>query len=323
MNKTIANHLLLWVAAFSNPVSALTGDQIADLEAELSANQQARKDGATAGYAQLIGFISDASVSGYVLNVDNDLGSDINIVKLPFAKKIMSFNGTDMLIRGGFNYASVDSKNLLQGLSSDQVLPQSEAYSGLVGLLFDIPLSERWKLKPALDVGIGRIENSIFFAGADAQQVKDLVNSQLINWSTNTVLVNLGLGLDYTRMIGINQLVAKANYDHTIITSFNESGDFAGFTEQTDLLNFSFDLATPWGVDLFGYPLTGILHESNTVFLGKNSNALGFNNLNALGYRVETDLSKEGWKVESVSLGFNYLIGANVDGYEIVFNVDF
>jgi len=323
MKKSIAGLVLMGFLAYSNQVSALTDQQVSDLEAKLSANRQARKDGATAGYAQLIGFISDASVSGYILGVDNNLGSNINIAKLPLEKEIFSFEGADMLIRGGFNYASVDAKNILEGMSSDQILPESEAYSVLVGLLFNLPLSELWTLRPALDVGVGRIENRIIFEGADAGQVKDLVNSQLINWSTNTVLVNLGLGLDYKRMIDIHKLTAKSNYDHTIITSFNESGDFSGFTEQIDLLNFSFDLATPWGVDLFGYPLTGIVHESNTVFLGDNRNALGFNNLNALGYRVDTDLTKEGWKIESVSLGFNYLVGANVEGYEIVFNVDF
>jgi len=79
-------------------------------------------------------------VSGYVLGVDNSQGSDINIVKLPLAHELATFDDIKMSIRGGFNYASVDSKNILEGISADTVKPTSEAYSGLVGLLFAVPL---------------------------------------------------------------------------------------------------------------------------------------------------------------------------------------
>ncbi|WP_300010729.1 hypothetical protein [Methylovulum sp.] len=74
---------------------------------------------------------------------------------------------------------------------------------------------------------------------------------------------------------------------------------------------------------LWGYPLMGVFHTDHTAFLGKNSNALGFSNLNALGYRVETDFSKDKWRVSSAALGFNYLTGDNVEGYEVVFNLGF
>ncbi len=323
MKKRIVPALITVSLIYSNCAYALTQAQIDALQSQLSATSKERAAGATAGYAQLIGFISDASVSGYVLDVDNNQGSDINIVKLPLDHELATFDDIKMSIRGGFNYASVDSKNILEGISADTVNPTSEAYSGLVGLLFAVPLSEHWTLKPALDVGIGRIENSISFNGADALQVKPLVDSLVVNWSTNMVLVNAGLGLGYAYAFDKYKLDVKGNYNHTVISSFSESGTFGGFTEQTDLLHFAVDLARPWGVSLLGYPLTGVIHTDHTAFLGKNSNALGFSNLNAFGYRVESDFSKDNWKVSSAALGFNYLTGDHVEGYEIVFNVGF
>ncbi len=323
MEKRLALMLITGALVYSSHACALTPAQMDALQAKLSANSKGRSDGATAGYAQLIGFISDASVSGYVLDVNNSQGSSINIVKLPLEHELAVFDKMKMSVRGGFNYASVDSKNILAGLSSDTVKPTSEAYSGLVGLLFAVPLAEHWTLKPVVDVGIGRIDNSIAFQGADAIQAKPLVESLVINWSSNMVLVSTGLGLDYTRAFGNFKLDVKANYNHTLISSFSESGNFNGFSEQTDLLHFAVDLARPWGIGLLGYPLTGVLHTDHTVFLGKNSNALGFSNLNAFGYRVEADFSKARWKVSSAALGFNYLTGDNVEGYEVVFNVGF
>ncbi len=53
-------------------------------------------------------------------------------------------------------------------------------------------------------------------------------------------------------MSDIHKFTTPAHYGHTFIACFNEAGNFAGFTAQTDVLNFSFDLDPPWGVDLFG-----------------------------------------------------------------------
>jgi len=310
-----------WV--YSGHALTLTQAQMDGLQAELSANSEQRANAATAGYAQLIGFISDASVSGYVLDVNNSQGSKINIVKLPLDHELAVFDKMKLSIRGGFNYASVDSKNILEGISSDTVKPASEAYSGLVGLLLAVPLAEHWTLKPAIDVGVGRIENTIAFKGADAIQAKPLVDSLVVNWSSNMVLVSTGLGLDYTHAFENYRLDVKANYNHTLISSFSESGNFNGFSAQTDLLHFGVDLSRPWAMGLLGYPLTGVLHSDHTVFLGENSSALGFSNLSAFGYRLETDFSKENWYVSSAALGFNYLTGDKVEGYEVVFNLGF
>ena len=324
MNRHIASlSVAIGIASFTAPALALTEAQLDSLQASLSADKNQRSASATAGYAQLIGFISDASVSGYVLDVDNSLGSNINIVKLPLDHELAVFDKMKLSIRGGFNYASVDSKNILAGISSDTAKPESEAYSGMVGLMLAVPLSEHWTLKPVVDAGVGRIENTIVFKGADATQAKPLIQSLVTNWSANMVLVSTGLGLDYTNVFGDFTLNFKANYNHTLISSFAEENKFAGFTEHTDLLHFGVDLVRPFEMGLFGYPLSGVIHTDHTVFLGENSNALGFSNLNAFGYRLETDFSKAQWKVSNAALGFNYLVGDNVEGYEIVFNVGF
>jgi len=302
---------------------ALTPAQIEDLRTQLLEDKNVRRTGVTAGYAQLIGFISDYMVPGYVLDVKNKLGSAINIVKFPLNFEVADFGSTKMLVRGGFNYASIDSKNILEGFSSDKITPSSEAYSGLLGVQFAMPLAEGWTLKPALDAGIGRIENDIEFQGVEALQVQPLVKSLVINWSTNVVLANIGLGTDYTYSFKGLQFDAKANYDHTIISSFSESGIFAGFKTQTNLLHFSMDLTHPWNQTLFAYPLFGIIHTHNTTFLGKNSNALGFSKLNGIGYHIKTKLSKRDILPQALTLGFNYLFGDHVEGYEMVFKVDF
>ncbi|GAB6141106.1 hypothetical protein JCM14076_18350 [Methylosoma difficile] len=323
MKKQLITTFINTALFYTNPAAALTQVQLDNLASKLSAERSARVSSSTAGYAQLIGFISDASVSGYVLDVKNSQGSGIDIIKLPLDQEIASWDNIKLSLRGSFNYASIDTKNILDGFSGDTIKPSSEAYSGMVGLLFAIPLNENWTLKPVLDAGVGRIENTIAYQGSDALQAQKLVESLVINWSTNTVLMNTGLGLDYRYTFKDFRLDLKGNYNHTLISSFSESNSFAGFTEQTDLLHFAADLSTPLGVDILTYPLSGVLHTDHTVFLGNHSNALGFSHLNAFGYRFETDFSKDGWYVSTGALGFNYLTGDNVEGYELVFNVGF
>ncbi|MDO9105169.1 MAG: hypothetical protein Q7U57_09440 [Methylovulum sp.] len=323
MQKNILKILLLPVFAWSGTVLALSQSELAGLANRLAADQTLRSDNVTAGYAQLIGFISDASTSGYVLNVDNRLGSQFDIVKLPLATEIAEFDDTKLLLRGGFNYAKVDSRNLLAGISQDEVKPQSEAYSGLVGLMLALPLSKQWTLKPAIDVGIGRINNSIGFRGADALQAKQLIENLVVNWSTDVALANIGLGVEHRVELGRFTLTSTGVYNHSIISSFSEPKNLQGFTKQTDLLHFAADLSSPLGLHPFAVPLTGVFHVDSTVFLGENSDALGFSNLAAFGYRVEADLSKKNRYITQTSIGGNYLYGDNVEGYEIVFDVDF
>lgn len=69
---------LVWLIC-SEQSNALIPSQIDRLETELGDSANERSASATAGYAQLIGFISDAAVSGYVLDIENSLGSEINI----------------------------------------------------------------------------------------------------------------------------------------------------------------------------------------------------------------------------------------------------
>lgn len=323
MKQHLFKILLLPVYIWSGSVLALSQAELANLENQLAADQPSRNANVTAGYAQLIGFISDASTSGYALNVDNRLGSKFDIVKVPLETEIAEFHDMKLLLRGGFNYASVDSRNLLEGISKDVVKPQSEAYSGLVGLMLEYPFAKHWTLKPAVDVGIGRIENSISFRGADALQARQLIQNLVVNWSTDVVLGNIGLGLQHRAELGNFTLTTSGVYNHSIISSFAEPSNLQGFTKHTDLLHFAADLASPLGLSPFAIPLTGVFHTDSTVFLGENSSALGFSNLVALGYRIEADLSKKNRYISQTAIGGNYLVGDNVEGYEIVFDVDF
>lgn len=301
----------------------LTQAQIQALQKKLIDSRSERSASATAGYSQLIGFVSDPELSGFTLNVGQAGGSRLELFKLPFRHELSSAGKGKWFVRGAVNHASIHSENLLKGLSPDVIEPRSSAFSALVGVLRSLPLTETWSFSSALDAGVARIQNEVRYQGANALQAKPFVENLLIDWSTDAALLSGALGLDYRKKRGSLDLAFKTAWIHTWISSFHESGAFKGFNDQTDLLHVRADFEKPLRQRLSGLPLSGLVHLGTTTFLGSNRHALGFSHLNSMGFAVKADARQRGWRVQSLTLGLNYLVGDGVDGYEIVFGYQF
>lgn len=302
--------------------SALTQEDIDAIRDSIAETE--RKGGSGAGYAQLIGFITDPDVSGVTFDFGADTASKLDIYKLPLQFKVGKHAGWTLFVRGGLNYATYDADDLLAFLpSSDNIDTELTAYSGSLGLVAKKPLNTDWTFAAALDAGLARFEDQAKYKGA-SEVFAPFLDDLLLNWTTNASLLSGVVGLDYRHAYNDLEVKGQIHYIHSYVSSFGESGDFVGFSENTDTLHVDVDVIHPWGRDLGGYPLAGVVHLGNTSFLGDNRDALGFNTLWSVGYAIQLDVKKRDWSLQSVKLGFNYLVGNNdVDGYEIVFGYRF
>ena len=306
----------------AGPASALTQQEIDEIRDSIAATERQQSSGA--GYAQLLGFITDPEVSAITLDVDKETDSTLDIYKLPLQLKLGEHHGWTLLVRGGLNYASYDADDSLEFRpSSDNIDIEFSAYSGSLGLVAKKSLNADWTFAAALDAGLARFENEADYKGG-SEVVAPFLDDLLLNWTTNASLFSGVIGLDYRHAFNDLEVKGQIHYIHSYVSSFGESGDFVGFTEHTDTLHVDVDIIHPWGMALDGYPLAGVVHLGNTTFLGDNREALGFSTLWSMGYALQFDVSKRSWNVQSVKLGFNYLVGdKGVDGYEIVLGYRF
>ena len=127
----------------AGPASALTQEEIDEIRDSIAATE--RQQGSGAGYAQLLGFITDPDVSAITLDVDKETDSTLDIYKLPLQFKLREHNGWTLFVGGGLNYASYDADDLLEFLqSSDGIDTEFTAYSGSLGLVAKIPMNADW-----------------------------------------------------------------------------------------------------------------------------------------------------------------------------------
>ncbi|MET0026437.1 MAG: Solitary outer membrane autotransporter beta-barrel domain [Candidatus Thiodiazotropha sp.] len=299
-------------------VFAYTQDEINRIRDVIADSERGSNTGA--GYAQLVGFVTDPDVTGITLYGDEEPENRFDIYKFPLLLNNGSIESWDYYFRGGLNYATFESDNILVGLpSSDNLDTKYTAYSGALGLVLKRPISQNWNFAMGLDVGLARFENDSDYKGL-IEELAPFVDNLMFNWSTNARLGSLVAGLEYRQDYGNLDLASSVHYIHSYISSFAESGDFVGFKENTDTLHLAADLHQPLGLIGENFPISGIVHLGNITFMGDNRDALGFSSLWSFGYALQLAIDNTDREAQSLKLGLNYLKGDNqYHGYEIVF----
>ena len=97
------------------PANSFTDEEI-EAARDLVA-QQARGTQTGAGYAQLIGFVSDPDISGITLEDENE--GTLDIIKLPLQHRVQDSEDWSLFVRGGFSYATLAEDEILPGFPSD------------------------------------------------------------------------------------------------------------------------------------------------------------------------------------------------------------
>ena len=246
---------VLFGCLLAGPASALTQEEIDEIRDSISATE--RQQGSGAGYAQLIGFITDPDVSAISFDLDEETHSTLDIYKLPLQLRLGEHLGWTLFVRGGLNYATYDADDLLEFLPpSDNIDTEFTAYSGSLGLVAKKPINADWTFAAALDAGLARFENEADYKGISGV-FAPFLDDLLLNWTTNASLFSGVAGLDYRHAFDALEVKGQLHYIHSYVSSFGESGDFVGFTEHTDTLHVDVDVIHPWGTALGGYPLAG------------------------------------------------------------------
>jgi len=271
-----------------------------------------------AGYAQMLNFFVDPSISASRLDADDGVRYDVFKVPLQYEFPPAE-GGWRIAVRGTLSHASAeDNFRLFQ----DEVVKGTwEADSALLGVGVLVPAGERLTWFVGGQYGISRLENEADYTGPVTRElIAPVVDGVLFNWDTNARIASLTGGLDYkTTLADRYPLDLTARYTYSQIDSYSESRDLQSFSEDAGTVSASAQLEHPYTASLWERPLFGVAQLGVTAFTGPNRDALGFNHFYSLGYSVGIDVSQQSRYFDGFTLGGQLNIGPDVDGFSIVF----
>ena len=293
-------------------VSAAT--DLDDIRDELKSNVSNSSIGA--GYAQMLNFFVEPDISASRLTADD---TDYDVFKIPLQFEIpMAERSWQVAIRATLSHAQADSSVELGDLGI--VDSDWEAYSGQLGAGLIMPFHTDWSAFVGAEFGISRLQNDADYLGELGQAILPvLADGILFNWDTNARVAGITVGMGYaTKYADKYDLDISGRYTQSHIASYSESRDLPSFNEHTGTFSLKADLVHPYGIAVADLPVFGKVHLGGTAFTGKNRDALGFTHFYELGYSVGLDLSRFGYKVKNVSIGYQWNQGRDVEGYSVL-----
>lgn len=323
--KAIIFYLLFWVCSvFATATGAnavLSQEDINNTRNQLTTN--ILNSDLASGYAHVLTFFIESDISASTYDVNDEYNTKINIYKLPM-QKIFTINDKDwrLAFRGIVGYATIDNS---QDILGDTYIDlRWKAVSGSVGTGLIVPVSDNFGLITAIDLGLSHMTNSGDYFGSFSGTASRILDGILFNWDTNAWIGSLVFGCDYKRLYRERyDLNVKGRYTYSHVSSFNESGSFPAFDGNAQVVSLAIELKHPLGLSIAQYPISGISHLGNTMFVGDNRKALGFDSFFDLGYSLEIDISDMAFFINSLRIGYQWNAGNDVEGHTILFGLDF
>lgn len=270
-----------------------------------------------AGYAQMLNFFIDPSISASILESDD--GTEYDVLKVPLQYDIPINDGDWRLaVRGTLSHAQADNTfSLIEGETIDGAW---KADSGQIGVGLVIPASERLSWLVAGQVGISRLENETDYNGPLSEAlIAPIADGVLFNWDTNARVGSLTGGLDYRdRLWERHELGVFARYTYSHIKSYSESRDLVPFSANTGTFSVKADLKHPFSATLGERPLFGVANLGATAFTGPHRDALGFTHFYELGYSVGVNVAERNRFFRSFSIGYQLNYGSDIEGHSLL-----
>lgn len=311
--------LVAIVMVSARPLYAQDQNQVPDLDdirAELQ--DELRNSHIGAGYAQMLNFFIDPSISASRLKTDD--GTDYDIFKLPLQADFpLNDRGWELAVRGTLSHA--EATNLFEIIPGETIDGTWKADSGQIGAGLIIPASDKLSWFLAGQFGVSRMKSEADYNGGLGEAIiAPIADGILFNWETNARIYSFTGGVDYEDTYGDHyDLGVYARYSHSYIESYSESRDLVPFDAHTGTFSAKADLKHPYGVAPLGRPLFGVAHMAVTAFTGPNRDALDFTHFYELGYSLGVEVSERSRFFRSFSIGFQANLGRDLEGYSLLF----
>lgn len=221
--------------------------------------------------------------------IDNSDGSqvDINILRLPAHFELTTNSLSKLQLEVAAAYQRSQQKVQTFTTPSEYIDARWDNAGIEIGLLYERKLSQQFRFTPSLRLGATHLSNTASYHGAITNSIKDAFEGTLLNWNTDSAMLNLGLGASYHWKIMNRDSRIGANFYHFMIDSFHESNPAIRFREHANLLSIDADMIFPSHEALAGKRVDFIVLLGNNIFTGANRDTLGYTHSYRTGVGAE------------------------------------
>jgi hypothetical protein len=313
---------LLATTGWSAQVAAQT--DLDDIRDQLAADLRSVHIGT--GYAAIVDFAVSRDISAatfYPDEVEGVSDPELNSIKMPY-RFMLGADGalTRPFIQGHFTYQTLNADFNI--LPDELIRSEWKTFGGSLSGGFEVALSDRMKLIPAVSIGYGRIENRAEYTGPIGDEfLRPVFNNLLFDWDANALVYGASLGVDYRRQYGRIDVELLGNLTHHSVESTSASTELAEFAGHVTAFDLELNAVRPTSMTLGGYPLSVVGLFGMTSIFGPDRDALGFDRFFETGLGLQGDLSSRGRKVKSLRLGLKAIYGPDVIGWGLIIGYEF
>ena len=272
------------------------------------------------GYASMINFAAEPDISAAKLNIEDDAtvgDNTLRVIKFPLRHEFeLKEHGWKPVIQGTLSRFSLESEFPL--FTNETVKTEWTAYSASLGGGARIPLSTRWSIMPAADVGYAYLRNEAAYGPVGDALLKPLLAGKLFDWEAHTWMLNTHLTLFYEQQLRSLELDARLSGTASHIESFKTTSDLQQFRETIGTVSIKANATYPLGFAIWNSPVYGVAHYGHSTLYSEEGTDFGFTSLNEAGFSFKADIGHHGLPVKSLSLGSMVLWGNAVSGWKIL-----
>jgi len=282
---------------------------------KLSSLIQKRKD----GILTLMGFTVFPDVTTSSLSINNGQSNDTSLQQTTFGGGFTISDDLPLYLEGTFGYSRyspTDFKN--SAINFDiPVKWNSFSLSGGIGWDFSLTENKELKLRPIINFSVGRVESDASLLGYYLESNTDLDLEFLHRGAMNTYGLGGSLMLDWEHYREDYEIDVELRYSHMQLRSFKSKYNSIEGSSDANILSLWTRWRAPTGFTMLNNPLRYVIECSNTTFLGKQRDALGFNYLTTIGVGLELDSSDYPVFITRTRIIYRYTFGENVSGFAL------
>jgi hypothetical protein len=309
---------------FAGPVAAQSElDPIIDQIRE-AAREAADPNALGAGYAAMVNFavVPDISTATYHVNSDAADDPTLRVTRLPLRWTSAREQGARPFVQTNLVWQTLDTGFEL--VEPETVDANWTAYGVSLTAGLELPWGDDWKLIPAVDVGIVRMDSSADYDGPIGNAlVKPALEGLVFDWHCYGRVFGASIAAEYRHTFGAFDTMVYASLTANDIDSYDSSSETVDFHDQVGTFDVGIEVVQSTDWSMASMPLALVWLAGGTWFVGNDRDVLGFERFAEAGVAVEGDLSQRGWRIRKLRLGATAIVGPDVTGWSVVLGYRF
>lgn len=281
-----------------------------------SANDTAAANfGADYAFLTLMTLSPDFAAANYTVRNSDGSEVDIAIARIPYHIELSKTDNSLLNLEIAIAHQQTDEILNTHPAPGEYIDATWLTTGASIGLLYEYNLTENLRLTPSFRIGYAKMQSIASYYGPLTNLEKNFYEGTYLNWSTNTILYDVGVGLRYQWQLADRQSTVSSNLYHIQVESYNESNSAVRFKEPATMLATNADMIFPTNAYFNDQRLDVVLLLGNNAYFGENRTTLGYTSSYQAGLGAELSLKWNQQKFGHIRLSGQVLWASNMNGW--------